>query len=899
VPSLSEPDPVAVVTANAPLDTVAQVTAAINSAGTLTEMYDAALDGLRTAFGVDRTSILLFDPDGVMRFKAWRGLSAEYRRAVEGHTPWTSGQAAPAPVVVNDVRLDSGLRPQLAVFEREQIGSLAFFPLVSARGVIGKFMLYRGTGAFPIEQVTAAHTIGFVLGYAVERTASLLESQRERERILFALDAASMGTWQWDLRTHEVVWSENLERIHGLPERTFTRGFASYEREIHPDDRARVLASLQRAIREDVPHDVEYRIVAPDGTTRWVHGRGRVERDDTGQPISMSGICMDISARRLVEEENQRLYADTQRLLGLEELLRGRLTTLTDGSYRLLTSLTPAAVVSEVLELARQVVPADAYAVWRRFGDRWIVAGSHGLSDSFVSVTLAYDASRTPFLEPIVAVDLSRPELTGRSPAYQVEGIESLVSVPLVARDEPRGSIVFYFKRKHQPSDVELRVAIALGQLAAAAISNAELYEEQQALRRLSEAAEVRAHFLADASARLSSLDYENSLRQVAQLAVSQLCDWCTVDLLGSAGDFRRVTIAHVEPTKIALAEALNRRYPVDLSEPRGIGEVLRTGRPELYADISDAMLVQAARDEEHLRALREIGVTSAMLVPLSTGTRVMGVLSFIRSSVDRHFNQDDLEVACELGRRAAYAIENARLYSDAQHANRLKDEFLATLSHELRTPLNVIAGRAHLLSTAADSEQVRTIASVIDRNSTTLTRLVDDLLDVSRMTIGQVRLERQLVSLTTIVVAAVQGIQASAAAKDIAITHAIEPDAMVVGDPTRLQQIAWNLLTNAVKFTPAGGRIEVVGRALGEEVTLAVTDSGRGLSPDALPRIFDMFWQAESLPSRQEGGLGLGLSIVKKLAELQGGHVTAASEGPGRGATFTVTLPLAPPPGS
>jgi PAS domain S-box-containing protein len=881
------------VAAGHPLGIVARLTAAINSATTLAEVYDSALDGLREAFGVERASILLFDPDGVMRFKAWRGLSEEYRRAVEGHTPWTVGQATPAPVVVDDVTSEPTLVAYLPVFEREDIGSLAFFPLVSDRGVIGKFMLYRSSGAFPADQVSAAHTIGFVLGYAVERTARLIDAQRERERILFALDAANMGTWRWNLRTEEVVWSENLERIHGLPPGTFTGGFDSYAREIHPEDRDRVFASIQRALHEDVPHDVEYRIVAPDGTVRWVHGRGRVERDETDQPASMAGICMDISARRRVEEDNQRLHADTQRLLALEESLRHRLTTLTDGSYRLLTSLTSATIVAEVLDLARQVVPADAYAVWQRHGDAWTVAGSHGLSEAFVSVTLPYDRSQIPFTEPIVAVDLSSPELSSRSAAYQAEGVRSLISIPLAIRGVPSGSIVFYFRQRHAPSDVEIRVAIALGQLAAAAISNAEMYEEQQALRRSAEAAQVRAQFLAEASARLSSLDYENNLRAVAQLAVSRLCDWCTVDLL-NGDELQRVTIAHVEPEKVALAEDVHRRYPVDRTEPRGIGEVLRTGRPELYAHISDDMLVASARDEEHLRILRAVGITSAMLVPLAAGTRVFGVLSFISSSQDRHFDDDDLVFASELGRRAAFAVENARLYAEAQRANRLKDEFLATLSHELRTPLNVIAGRAHILAAAADSDQIRSIAGVIDRNSAMLTRLVDDLLDVSRMTIGQVRLERQLVALSHIVGAAVQAVQAAAEAKDIAISCAVEPAATVIGDPTRLQQVAWNLLTNAVKFTPDGGRIMVEGRVVDEHVLLVVRDSGRGLSSEEARHVFDMFWQSEPSPSRRHSGLGLGLSIVRKLAELHGGSVAAASEGPGLGATFSVSLPKA-----
>jgi len=198
------------------------------------------------------------------------------------------------------------------------------------------------------------------------------------------------------------------------------------------------------------------------------------------------------------------------------------------------------------------------------------------------------------------------------------------------------------------------------------------------------------------------------------------------------------------------------------------------------------------------------------------------------------------------------------------------------------------------MLASVADSEQIRSIATVIDRNSATLTRLVDDLLDMSRMTIGQVRLDRQVVDLAAVVSAAVQAIQSAADAKDIAITCAIEPGAIVIGDTVRLQQVTWNLLTNAVKFTPAGGRITVTAQVIDTEVSLVVSDTGQGLAPDTLPHVFDMFWQAEAVGSRQHAGLGLGLSIVRRLTELHGGRVAVASDGVDRGAVFTVTLPRA-----
>jgi PAS domain S-box-containing protein len=294
-------------TASSAIATCAALTAAISKSRTVEEIYAAALDALHTGLGVERSSILLFDPDGVMRFKAFRGISEGYRRAVEGHTPWAPDSPDPRPIVVSDVRADPSLADYQSVFASEGIAAMAFIPLVSLERVIGKFMLYYaqptglGGDALQLAVVVAAQ-----VAFAVERTRSEEQVRRSEERLRFALDAAAMGTWDWDLGTNEVQWSDNLAAIHGLPPGSFDGTFASYEREIHPDDRPRVFASVQRALNEGVPHDVEYRIVAPDGTVRWCEGKGRVEYTD-GRAARMSGVCMMVTRRK--EAELARLAA--------------------------------------------------------------------------------------------------------------------------------------------------------------------------------------------------------------------------------------------------------------------------------------------------------------------------------------------------------------------------------------------------------------------------------------------------------------------------------------------------------------------------------------------------------------------------------------------------------------
>ena len=241
--------------------------------------------------------------------------------------------------------------------------------------------------------------------------------------------------------------------------------------------------------------------------------------------------------------------------------------------------------------------------------------------------------------------------------------------------------------------------------------------------------------------------------------------------------------------------------------------------------------------------------------------------------------------------------LELQKVNDELVAANRAKDIFLATLSHELRTPLTPVLGWVNLLrsSKTHDPAMLRQALEAIERNARLQARLVDDLLDISRVVSGKLRLEREPVEMGAVVAAAVETVRAEAAARDIAV-EVETPDFPVVvqGSPVRLQQIAWNLLSNAVKFTPSGGRVSVGVAREGNEARVSVADTGVGIAPDFLPHVFDLFRQADSSTTRQHGGLGLGLAIVRALVELHGGWVRAESEGKGRGARFTFGLPCA-----
>ena len=402
--------------------------------------------------------------------------------------------------------------------------------------------------------------------------------------------------------------------------------------------------------------------------------------------------------------------------------------------------------------------------------------------------------------------------------------------------------------------------------------------------------------FLAEAAKVIaSSLDYQTTLSSVASMAVPNMADWCAVDVLEDDNSIKRLAVAHVDPQKVQWAHEIQKRYPSDRESPQGVPHVLATGESELYPEIPDALLVAAAKDEEHLQLMREIGFSSAMVVPLIAHGRVLGALTFVSAESGRRYNAEDLALAEDLAGRAALAISNAQLYRDAQESSRLKDEFLATMSHELRTPMTAILGWANLLlKRSLDEVSTEQALETIERNARSQVRLIEDLMDVSRIVTGKLRLDVRPVALDEVIRAAADAVRPAADAKNIRLQVLLDPQAgPVSGDPDRLQQVLWNLLSNALKFTPKGGRIQVRLERINSHVEITVSDTGQGIDAEFLPHVFDRFRQADSSNTRKVGGLGLGLTIVRQLVELHGGTVQAASSGEGQGATFTVSLPI------
>jgi len=417
--------------------------------------------------------------------------------------------------------------------------------------------------------------------------------------------------------------------------------------------------------------------------------------------------------------------------------------------------------------------------------------------------------------------------------------------------------------------------------------------------------AEEARHYLARASDLLAeSLDPDKTARAVAQLLVPRLADWTTIQLVDEQGVLRQVAVAHVDPAKVAWARELNERYPPDPSSKMGAHEVVRSGEPILLAEIPDALLVAVAQDAEHLRILREIGLASALTVPLQARGRVIGTMSLVAAESRRRYGEAELALARELAARAALAIDNAMLHraalrarEDADLANRAKAEFLAMMSHELRTPLNAIGGYTQLMELGVHGEVTpaqRNALGRVQRNQEHLLTLINDVLNFAKLEAGRVTYDIGAVAVASLLADLESLLAPQVAAKSLAFTCDAGPeplDAQV--DAEKARQILLNLASNAIKFTPAGGSIRIAARAGGELVHIDVIDTGPGIPPEKLESVFEPFVQLERTYTSGQVGTGLGLAISRDLARAMGGTVTARSE-VGEGSTFTVSLPRA-----
>jgi signal transduction histidine kinase len=404
--------------------------------------------------------------------------------------------------------------------------------------------------------------------------------------------------------------------------------------------------------------------------------------------------------------------------------------------------------------------------------------------------------------------------------------------------------------------------------------------------------AEAALRFVAEVSTTLAeSLDYEEALKRVVDLAVLFLADWCVIDLLDGSGVMRRVAAGHRDPAAQEVLMEL-RRHRTEWGSPRLAAEVLACGRSLLLPEVTDELLERYLDDPELRALVKRLGVHSSMVVPLLVRGRAIGAMTFSSSNPQRRFEPSDLALGEELARRAAVAIDNARLYREAQEAIQLRDEFLSIASHELNAPvasLQMLVEGLEERAAAGKPESTARVVQLVGRQVGRLGRLVRELLDVQRIQRGVFELALGPVDLVALVNDVV-----ARQAEDIA--HAgcqvtVQAPAQLRGqwDEVRLEQVVTNLLSNALKFGRGGPVLLALSELPGDRVRLVIEDHGIGIPPDRLPHIFGRFERAVS--SRSYGGLGLGLYIVHQIVAALHGTVWVESA-PGHGATFTVELP-------
>ena len=752
--------------------------------------------------------------------------------------------------------------------------------------------------------------------YLIAQMQDVTERRRAEERLRSsqvrlaeAQRMASIGNWEYDLATGEITWSDEVFRIYGHAPQEYVPTFDRLFEVVHPEDRHLLTEKVRGAAERGEPYDFENRVILPDGTERVVQRRARVVRDQEGRITKLVGTVQDVTERKRAEEEIQKLNE------GLERRVEERTAKLRESEER----------YSLVVEGSN-----DGIFDWD------LTDNTIFWNDRLFEIVGLSREGFAPTLEAFFG--LVHPDDRAK------------VSEGITAHLERGEEFEVEYRMRHAGG--EYRTCVTRGK--AQRDGNGEPFRMAGTLTDITERkrAEEALRLLAEVSADLSSsLDYRATLASVARLVVPRLADWCAVDILEEDDSLQRIAVAHQDPEKVELAHQLEERYPADPGAPSGTYNVLRTGRPQFFPEIPDEVLEATARDEEHLRLLREVGFTSAIIVPLTARQKTLGTITLVSAESGRPYTEADLRLAEDLARRSASAVDNARLYEEAERelaerrraeeeirrlneslearvrertaqlqnaiyelerageslraakeeaegANRAKSEFLANMSHEIRTPMNGVIGMTGLLLDTPLDEEQREYASTIQLSGESLLSIINDILDFSKIEAGEMRLETIAFDLRTAVEDVVALFAERAHDKGLELASLVDYDVPTAleGDSGRLRQILTNLVGNAIKFTERG---EVVLRVeLDEEdgvratVRISVRDTGIGMTEEQQSRVFESFSQADASTTRRYGGTGLGLTISRQLVGLMGGEIGVESE-PGVGSTFFFKLHL------
>lgn len=723
---------------------------------------------------------------------------------------------------------------------------------------------------------------GFGLTKDLRSRNRLQDTLRESEERFRAMSACSpVGLLMVDAQGHCLYSNARCQAICGFKLR---EGLGNgWFRFIHDDDMPTFSLQWAQFLKEGRQFQIECRFRNREGVVRSVELKTTPLFYDGDRIAGYVSTVEDVSAHRAFAVQQNQLLKHSEFLARAAQQLSGSLEY--DATIRTLSQLA-VSMLSDWCEI---------YATDRQSGLRKLVVTHRNPDNATWTEMLQRKYASTTELHDVVQNALKKREttvlhsVTERALAAKDGehlrilrnlGVDTAMAVPLIGRTEVLGVLIMFSAAQSNRNYGPEQIAIG-EELAARAI----LAIESALLYRKAVETQGRMTFLAEFSkTMMASTNYDTTFSTLAQMLVPLLADFCLVYKSSPDGtSFHRMALRHMDAGK----EKLLADLPIEtvhVSDDTTFGHALQTRR---------AVIVEDPDDGEW--PFVDLQPESAMIVPLCARGHHLGVLVMMLGDSGRVYTKADLAMTEELASRAALVIDNTHIYAQAQEANRIKEEFLATLSHELRTPLTAIVGYARLLMAGKlDPAGAEQAIQCLYRNAQLQSQLISDLLDISRIATGKLKLVMEPVDLNGIIKSALDSVKLAADAKSIRLTYKADPFAAnVIGDADRLQQIIWNLVSNAIKFTPAKGRIEVRLIAMGPYAEIKVVDNGAGVSPEFLPHVFEKFRQADTSAARTNGGLGLGLAIVRHLVEMHGGLVKAESKGVGLGATFTVRLPL------
>ncbi len=636
--------------------------------------------------------------------------------------------------------------------------------------------------------------------------------------------------------------------------------------------------------------------------------------DEHETAIGMLAIVRDISQRKQANVERIQLLSREQAARVAAETAHQRLAFLAEASQELTNSLDYRTTLDSLVQLT---VPTLAdwciVHIVDEQGQIRTMALAH--SDPAREATLREQQSQHPLTwdSAVPVVEVLQTGVARVAPAisqvartspddfshlsgqiYPLE-VTSAMIVPLVARGSTLGAIVLGTSQsgRHYGED-DLALVQDLARRAALAVDNARLYRDAQTMRAESSMLAGRSTFLAEVSRILAtSLDYEMTLTDVAFLAVPFLADWFIIDLIREDGRVQRIE-ARSDTQELAPSSAQSAKWGRIVALAPLVARVMQSGRSEFYPELPEELLSDFRDDDQasHPRAY------SAIVVPLLAQRRNLGVIICFSMSEQRRYQLAELTLTEDLAHRISLAIDNALLYQALQEAVRIRDEFLSIASHELKTPLTSLMGYARLLQDLSESseltERQQRGIRIITEQSERLSKLINALLDISRIRTGRLSIEHGPVDLTSLVQRVVEEIQV--VLENHTLNLSVPEQALIVeGDGLRLEQVLQNLIQNAIKYSPEGGFISVELEHLDTRARIKVSDQGIGIPSEALSQMFQPFYRAPNTETQQIVGMGIGLYVVKEIVLLHAGEVDVDSQ-EGEGSTFLVHLPLAAP---